>query len=73
MTMWYFKKKLKFPGILVLGLKISEGCNTILLSFQGSSFILSGILRGKLKTLKIPEEFSKKYKLEWEGRLINKT
>ena len=73
---------MKFPGTLVLGLKISEGCNTILWSFEGSSIVLPGIFRGILKTLRIRPrilgEFSKKYvlnhfrKLGWESSPIKK-
>ena len=63
------KNHVKFPGILVLGLEISEGCNTILWSFQGSSFVLSGIFRGKVKTLKTPGDFPKKYVLNHFGKL----
>ena len=70
------KNHVKFLGILVLGLKISEGCNTTLTSFQGSSFALSGIFRGKVKTPKIPGKFSKNLlkhfgKLGWK-RVLKK-
>ena len=72
------KNHVKFPGILVLGCKISEGCSTILLSFLGSSFVLSGIFRGKVKTLKIPGEFSKTFSTilgNWDllKRVLKKT
>ena len=63
------KNHVKFLGILVLGLKISEGCNTILWSFWGSSFVLSGIFMSKVKTLKVPGDFSKKYVLNHFGKL----
>ena len=63
------KNHVKFPGILVLGLKVSEGCNTILWSFWGSSFVLSGIFMSKVKTLKIPGDFSRKYVLNHFGKL----
>ena len=63
------KNHVKFLGILVLGLKISEGCNTILWSFWGPSFVLSGIFMSKVKTLKVPGDFSKKYVLNHFGKL----
>ena len=56
---WSRKNHVVFPGVFVLGLKISDGCNTILWIFQGWSLILSGISRDKLKNLKIPEGFKK--------------
>ena len=69
---------MKFPRILVLDLEISEGCNNFV-QFLGSSFVLSKIFRGKLKTPKIPGKFSKKYVLNyfgnlgWDRRPIKKT
>ena len=45
------KNNVEFPGVLVLGLKISEGCNTILWSFYGWSFVLYGISRDRAKRL----------------------
>ena len=50
--MWNFKESF-------LGLKICKGCNAILWSFQGWSFVLSRISRGKVKNLKIPGGFQK--------------
>ena len=44
---------MEFPGVLVLGLKVSEGWNTILWSFYGWSLVLSGVFRGKVKNLKV--------------------
>ena len=63
------KNHVKFPGILVLDLKISERCNTISWSFWGSSFVLSGIFMSKVKTLKVPGEFSETYVLNRFGKL----
>ena len=40
---------MEVPGVLVSGLGISKACNTILWIFQGWSFVLSGISRGKKK------------------------
>ena len=45
------KNYVNFPGVLVLGLKISEGCNKILWTLSGWSLILSGISRVKLSYL----------------------
>ena len=55
------KNEVKFPGVtkkekticnflqvLVFGLVISKGCNIILWNFQGWSFVLFGISRGKV-------------------------
>ena len=53
------KNNLEFLVVLVLGLKISESCNTVLWSFYGWSPILAPISRGKVKNLKIPGVFSK--------------
>ena len=50
--------------VLVLGLKISEGCHTILWSFFEWSLVLSEISTGKVKNLKIPGWLSKKYILK---------
>ena len=50
---WSRKNNVQFPGVLVLGLKISKGCNRILQSFQRWSFVLSAISRGKVRNLKI--------------------
>ena len=51
---WVTKKKnVEFPGVLVFGLGISKGSNTILWNIQRLSFNLSGIPRGKVKKLKI--------------------
>ena len=49
---------MKFPGILVLGLqiKILKGEHNFV-ELEESSFVLSGILRGKSNTLKSPGEF----------------
>ena len=62
---WIFlgliKNNVEFPGVLVLGLKISEGCNIILWSFWEWSLVLSRISLGKVNNLKIPAGFSKKY------------
>ena len=52
------KKTCGFSRGLGLGLKISEDCDTILSSFYGWSFIVSGI-----SNLKSPEGFPKKYVL----------
>ena len=43
------KQHVEFPGALVFDLGISKGYNTILWNFQGWSFILSEIFRGKVK------------------------
>ena len=59
---------MKSPFILVSDLIIFEGCNTNFWSFSWSSF-LSGILKAKVKTLKIPGAFSKKYVLNHFGKL----
>ena len=48
------QKSCGISWVLVLGLKISQGCNKNLWSFQGSSFVLSEIPRGKVKNLKFP-------------------
>ena len=48
------KSKVEFPGVLVFGIEISKGCNTIL---QGWSFDLSGIYRGKVNKRKIQGGF----------------
>ena len=48
------KNSVEFPGVLVFGLEIFKGCNTILHNFQGWSFVLSGISRGKVYKQKIP-------------------
>ena len=50
---------MEFSGVLVLGLKISEGCNIILWSLWKWSLILSAISRGKVNNVKIPGSFSK--------------
>ena len=51
------------PGVLVFGHGISIGYNAILHNFQGWSFDLSRISRGKVNKQKIPWMFSKKYVL----------
>ena len=43
---------MKFPGVLAFVLGISKGSDAILWNFQGLSFVLSGISRGKVKKLK---------------------
>ena len=43
------KKNVEFQGIVVFGLGISKGSNTILSVIQGLSFLLSGISRGIVK------------------------
>ena len=55
------KIHVEFPGALVLDFKISEGCNTILWSFQAWGLALSGVSRGKEKNLKILGGLTKKY------------
>ena len=63
---WSRKNHVEFPGVLVLGLKISEGCCGCATQFCGVSssaigwsFVLSGISRGKVRNLKIPGEVQK--------------
>ena len=51
---WPIKNYVEFPGVLVFGLGISKGYNAILHNFQGWSFDLSGIFRGKVNKWKIP-------------------
>ena len=55
--MWNFKE------LWWLGLAIPKESNAILWDFQGWSFVLSGISRGKVKKLKNSRGFSKKYVL----------
>ena len=43
-----------FPGVLVLGFKISDGCNKFCGVSRGEDF-LTGISRGKVKNLNIPK------------------
>ena len=57
------KSHVEFPGVLVFGLGISKGWNTILQNFQVWSSVLPRISRGKVKKWKIPGGFSKKYVL----------
>ena len=54
---------MKFPGVLAFVLGISKGSDAILWNFQGLSFVLSGISRGKEKKKKNSRGFSKKYVL----------
>ena len=62
---WVIKKNswAVFRGVLVSGLKVSARCNTLLQSFQGHSLVLYRISRGKVKHVKTPGFFSKKYVL----------
>ena len=55
------KNNMEFPGVLVFGLGISEGSNTILWNFQRWSFVLFGISRGKVKKRKNSWGVPKKY------------
>ena len=57
---WSRKGCVEFPWVLVFGLGNPNGCNTILWNFQGWSVILSGISKGKVTNLKVPEVFFKK-------------
>ena len=50
---------MKFPGVLALVHGISKGSDAILWNFQGLSFVLSGISRGKEKKRKIPGDSQK--------------
>ena len=56
---------MEFPGVLVFGLGISKGddfqgrCYTVLHNFQGWSFDLSRISRGKVNKRKTPGGGSK--------------
>ena len=51
---------MKFSWVLVFDLGISKGWHTILQNFQGWNFAFSGISKGKVTNLKIPEgEFQK--------------
>ena len=70
-TSGYSRKKqnrgvedMEFPGVLFVGLGISKGCNAILYNFQGWSFDLYGISKGKVNKWKIPGVFSKKNALK---------
>ena len=38
-----------FPGLLIFGLAISKGSNTIMWNIQGLSFVLSGTFSVKVK------------------------
>ena len=58
-----WKSHVEFPGVLVFGLGISKGWNTILQNFQVWNSVLPRISRGKVKKWKIPGGFSKKYVL----------
>ena len=51
---WPIKNYVEFPGVLVFGLGICKGYNATLHNFQGWSFDLSGISRGKVNKWKIP-------------------
>ena len=53
------KNHVEFPGVLVFSLGISKGCNTILENFQGWSFVLIGISRGKVKNEKFQGGYQK--------------
>ena len=57
---WSRKGCVEFSWVLVFGLGNPNGCNTILWNFQGWSVILSGISKGKVTNLKVPEVFFKK-------------
>ena len=59
---WSRKKHVEFLGILDSDPKILKGCK-ILQSFQGWSFVFSGISKGKVRNLKIPRVFPKKHVL----------
>ena len=50
---------MEFPGVLVFGLGISKISNKDLQNFQGWSFALSGISRGKVKNEKFQGGFQK--------------
>lgn len=54
---------LHHPHLKALNERISEWAYFSDLANLGWSFVLSRISRGKIKTLKIPERFSKKYVL----------
>ena len=54
------KNSVEFPWVLVFDLGRSNGCDTIWWNFQGWSFILSGISKGKVTNLQIPGVFFKK-------------
>ena len=55
------KNNVQYRGVLLFGLGISKGYNTILWNFQGWSFVLSGIFRGRVKKKKKnPRLFFKK-------------
>ena len=61
-TKWNFqgflgKNNVELPWLLVFGLGISKGSNTILRNFLGWSFALSAISRGKIKKRKISGGF----------------
>ena len=43
------KSNVEYRGVLLFGLGIFKGYNTILRNFQGWSFVLSGIFRGRVK------------------------
>ena len=65
------KNNVKFPGVtkqkscgtyirvFILGLKISDACNTYLWNFSEWSFVLSGISKGKVKNLKFDRVFQR--------------
>ena len=55
------KNNVEFPWVLVFDLGNSNGCDMIWWNFQGRSFILSGISKGKVTKKVCP--FSKKYVL----------
>ena len=42
---WPRKNYVEFTGVLVIGIGISKGCNTVLHNFQVWSFDLSGIFQ----------------------------
>ena len=62
---WVTKKKLcGIYRVLVIGIGISKGCNTVLHNFQVWSFDLSGISRCKVNKRKLGGRFSKRYFLD---------
>ena len=62
----------EFPGVLVLVLKISEGCNAQFCRVsRGEALFLSGISRGKEKTSRYDFKTSTKFWGEWYSTLIS--
>ena len=53
------KTHAEFPWVLVFEFGISKGCHTILLNFQESKLVFSGISNGKVTNLKFPGGFQK--------------